>query len=241
MKKAEKPNNSNSSNGHMEPHSPRPENEISSREKLLLELINPVLVPLGYEAIAAEVHLGRQRKLQLFIDHHREESSGSSGFHAPRLPIGIEDCVQATHALDPALDAVPEVDQIFKGSYELEISSPGVERPLRKSSDFQAYAGERARIHVFRALLSDEIENPDYSTRNPKQKNFLGVLLGCSGKKVKLAIVHEGKQKKKKATEPQKQNTDEIYIPLELISKAHLEPDLDSMMHSKVQVKGNKI
>jgi ribosome maturation factor RimP len=163
--------------------------------------------------------------LRVFIDFadHDEDKT-----------IGIQDCVVVTKALDEPLDQNAEIDALFKGAYELEVSSPGVDRPLRTENDFQRFSGRDVRLHVFRPLNAEEIENEKYQTKNPKQKNFIGQLKGIRGGKVLLAVhpsgsaLNTGKAvAKKKASSPATNSVEEILIPLPLISKANLEPQFD--------------
>src|SRR5689334_4733847 len=107
----------------------------------LIQLISPWVAPLGYQIIHLEVQTHRQKVLRIFIDYldsHGEKT------------IGIDDCVQVSRALDERLDQIPEIEATFRGTYELEVSSPGVDRPLRSATDFTRFAGREVRIHVYR-------------------------------------------------------------------------------------------
>ena len=164
----------------------------------LYPVISEVLSTLGYEVVAIERLTHREKKLRLFIDWNRD--SGKSG-------IGIEDCVKATKALDAPLENHPLIEKTFPSGYELEVSSPGVDRPLRRKSDFERFKSEEVRIHTFRPLTAAETKNEKYSEKNPKQKNFIGTLEGIAGDDVLMQV---------------DKNT--IHIPFPLISKANLEP-----------------
>ena len=75
--------------------------------------------------------------------------------------VGINDCAAFSHQLDPRLD----VEACFPGqAYTLEVSSPGVERPLKKLADFQKFKGKKVKIKTDREIQG--------------QKVFRGVLLG---------------------------------------------------------------
>ena len=56
--------------------------------------------------------------------------------------VTVDDCARASRAIEARLDA----GAVFQGKYVLEVSSPGVERPLRTASDWQRFAGRRARL-----------------------------------------------------------------------------------------------
>ena len=208
------------------------------RTEHLIELINPLILPLGYEVVYLETvtHHREHKTLRLFIDFAQ----------ASKQAIGIEDCVKVTRAIDEPLDQIPELDEllneIFRGPYELEVSSPGVDRPLRLEKDFERFSGQEARIHLFRPLSAEEIENAAYQAKNPKQKNFVGTLLGVkrenSNSKVRLGISSgpaekPGKKGKTKPAKPATNSVEEVTIPLPLISKANLEPKFDEFPPEK--------
>jgi ribosome maturation factor RimP len=179
------------------------------------------LAQIGFELVALEVVNHREKTLRLYID----KPGG----------ISIDDCVKATHELDQPLEENELVHAIFNGPYELEISSPGIDRPLQKPEDFNRFSGQIGRIQTFRALTSDETHAPEYSSKNPKQKNFFGMIRGFEADTQSIlfgASPEDGTRKIKHETL--------IRIPLELIAKAHLEPDLDLPEDSKKEKKDNK-
>ena len=87
--------------------------------------------------------------------------------------VNLDDCSALSHALGPALD----VDDVVGTAYSLEVSSPGLERPLKKPKDFERFAGKRVKIKTFAPLPS---------TTGAGQKNFQGVLLGIKDDRVEL-------------------------------------------------------
>jgi ribosome maturation factor RimP len=208
--------------GHMENDKTK-----TSPNDRLIELIGPLVSPLGYEIVHVEVQTHRSRILRIFIDHLVPEGA------TPPAAIGVEDCARVARALDEPLDQMPEVDAYFKGSYELEVSSPGVDRPLRQSKDYERFQGREARIHVFRPLTAEELENSEYQKKNPKQKNFLGVLKGVRNDKVRINLAEAAppagkkKSKGKTALAANTNSEEEVMIPLPLISKANLEPKFE--------------
>jgi ribosome maturation factor RimP len=197
----------------------------------LIDWIDRLIQPLGYEVVHLELQSHRQKTLRVFIDFADSRGTTDSG---EEKAIGIEDCVAVTRALDEPLDQIPEIEALLHGAYELEVSSPGVDRPLRQAKDFVRFAKREARIHTFRPLTAEEIGNEAYFSKNPKQKNFFGTLLGVSGDKVQLAVspgpsAEKGKSKRKPKTNKEAETgaSAEISIPLPLISKANLEPKFD--------------
>lgn len=185
------------------------QNDIKiSPQQLQQELtvfLSAQLETLGYELVHLEISNQRQKILRLFIDKLNGEG------------VGIQDCVDATKALDQPLDQHPLLNKVFPQGYELEVSSPGLDRPLSKPADFEKFSGKPARIHVVRPLTAEELSNPNYQEKNPKQKNFLGTLTGIQNSQVLLTIVTAQKSKKE----------DLVTIPIGLISKANLEPQFE--------------
>ncbi len=105
-------------------------------ERALTELVEREIELLGYELIKMEAFFsGRRKALRIFIDR-------------PESPVTIDDCVRVTKALGLVLDAAETVP----GPYNLEISSPGSERPLTKPAHFARFRGERSRVEY----LDDE-------------------------------------------------------------------------------------
>jgi ribosome maturation factor RimP len=98
-------------------------------EKELSELVEREVSGLGYELVKFETFFsGRRRLLRVFID--RSDA------------IAIEDCVRVTKALGLVLDGF----EALPGPYNLEVSSPGDNRPLTKPEHFRRFVGSRARV-----------------------------------------------------------------------------------------------
>jgi ribosome maturation factor RimP len=204
----------------------RPRSSTDMLEAFIVQLLEP----LGYDLVDIEAQAGKNKKLRLFI----EKLSTAESQDAPvESDVSIEDCVKVTHALDEPLENSKEIEAVFKGPYELEVSSPGIERALRRFRDFERYAGELARIFTFRPLSSEEMGNEEFQSQHPKQKSFLGVLKGTQGgdtekKTVLFQVVPDDGNSKRRKKSPQKNDSSpEIKIPFELICKAHLEPFID--------------
>jgi len=182
------------------------ESKTISNTNALEALITSIIAPLGYELVFAEITRSGQRKLRLFIDHADSIDDKK---------ITLEDCVTVSRALNEPLESSPQIDAVFgDNAYELEVSSPGIDRPLRAEADYNKFKGKTARIHVFRPLESSEIENLNYKEKNPRQKNFIGTLVGLESGKVILKVETQS-------------DLPDVKIPLKLIAKANLEPDFD--------------
>src|ERR1700674_5905519 len=92
------------------------------------ELIGPTLAHMGYELYALEQSGQSGRTLRISIDHAE--------------PIKIEDCERVSRVAGPLIDHSNLID----GPYNLEVSSPGAERPLRAHADYERFNGKRVNI-----------------------------------------------------------------------------------------------
>jgi ribosome maturation factor RimP len=91
-------------------------------------LLEPTLQHLGYELYAVEQSGQAGRTLRVSID--RTE------------PITIDDCERVSRVIGPLLDNAA----LIPGPYELEVSSPGAERPLRRKEDYERFNGKRVNV-----------------------------------------------------------------------------------------------
>jgi ribosome maturation factor RimP len=120
----------------------------------LEKVVEPALAGMGYELVDAQASNGG-RLLRLFID----KPGG----------VTLDDCAAASRHLTRLL-AVEGID------YEtLEVSSPGLDRPLRKEGDFARFAGHRAEVRM---------RTPDATGR----RKFAGMLLGAQAGRVSLEL-----------------------------------------------------
>ena len=99
----------------------------------LTALLQPVIAGLGYDLWELEFSPGRGNALlRIYID--TEAHAG----------ITVEDCERASRAASEVLDAADPIP----GNYTLEVSSPGIERPLRLARHFAPYAGEKVFVEM---------------------------------------------------------------------------------------------
>jgi len=116
----------------------------------LMRLLEPPVEASGYELVDLEyARHGRGAVLRLFIDRPpRGGGPGDAGVeHAQEAaPAGVtvEDCARVSHAVSRLLD----VEDPIKGSYTLEVSSPGADRILRKREHFERFVGERVFVEL---------------------------------------------------------------------------------------------
>lgn len=109
----------------------------------IAEQIEGVLEPLlrgeGYELILTE-YIPRTRILRLYIDRALEDRGG----------VTLDDCTQVTHFVGDCLDA-EGLSDLIPGAYTLEISSPGLDRPLAKPQHFQRFTGQKVQVVLAQA------------------------------------------------------------------------------------------
>jgi ribosome maturation factor RimP len=99
------------------------------------DLVEDVIVQQGYELVEVELANGPGRPvLRLYID------SATAG-----AGIGVDDCAKVSRTLSDMLD----VEELISDTYTLEVSSPGVFRPLRKPEHFDRALGERVKVKIF--------------------------------------------------------------------------------------------
>jgi ribosome maturation factor RimP len=102
------------------------------------ELLEPTLNHMGYELYSLDQSGHSGRTLRIAIDHAE--------------PITIEDCERVSRIAGPLLDHATIID----GPYDLEVSSPGAERPLRNKGEYERFNGRRVNIR-YRSGESDSV------------------------------------------------------------------------------------
>ncbi|MBK1717511.1 ribosome maturation factor RimP [Thiocystis violacea] len=120
-------------------------------------LARRVVEPMGFELVAVEFFQrgGSGATLRVYIDQ-------------PERGITLDDCTAVSHQLSGVLD----VEDPLPGHYDLEVSSPGLDRPLVFPEHFERFAGCRARIR-----LADKLEG---------RRKLEGVLIGFESDRIKL-------------------------------------------------------
>lgn len=156
----------------------------SPTESKLEEVAETVLEGLGFELVELEKagHRGRPI-LRLRIDRPGSE---------PGRGVTVDDCAKVSRELEASL----EVHEDLPSSYILEVSSPGVDRPLRKPKDYDRHVGREIMVRGFRPLAGCS-------------KRVQGVLVGTEG---------EGSERIRIRTS----DGTEVVVPLSGIAKAHL-------------------
>ncbi len=101
----------------------------------ITDLINPVVEDMGYELVGVEyVSSGKHSILRIYIDTEHG--------------IGIEDCVKVSHQLS----AIFDVEDPIATQYNLEVSSPGIERPLFNIGHYQRFLGHDINLRMVRPI-----------------------------------------------------------------------------------------
>ena len=110
-------------------------------------VVEPVLAGMDYRLVRVSISGGDGCTVQVMA----ERPDGS---------MTVEDCETVSRALSPVLDVADPIDH----AYRLEVSSPGLDRPLVRSSDFERYAGHRVKVELAMPLAG--------------RRRFKGTLLG---------------------------------------------------------------
>jgi ribosome maturation factor RimP len=144
-------------------------------------LVRPIIDSMCLELVDVEFkRTGREAVLRLFID--REGG------------VTLDDCADVSRELSTLLD----VEDIIPCEYNLEVSSPGLDRPLKSEADYERFSGRLIKVRTYEPYQDDA---------GNKRKTFLGQLEGLRDGNVVMSL-----------TEGQTAS-----IPLERIAKAHLE------------------
>ena len=121
-------------------------------------LVGPPIEGLGYELVRVRLTGGGAPTLQIMAERK------------DRREMSVDDCAEISRLISAVLD----VDDPIPGSYTLEVSSPGLDRPLVRAGDYERFAGCEVRVE----------------TRTPidGRKRFRGRLVGRRGEQVVIAI-----------------------------------------------------
>lgn len=128
---------------------------MHSREVQLYDLLSPTVTSLGYELLGVELNQrGKRALLRLYIDSEQG--------------IGIDDCERASHRVSGVLD----VEDPIASEYDLEVSSPGFDRPLFRAEHYARHIGSRARVRLSIGLDG--------------RRNFAGAIVGVDEGEVEI-------------------------------------------------------
>lgn len=183
----------------------------------LEELLAPHVLALGYDFVALD-YIQRSSNgdplLRIYIDQLP---------HTDKKGIAHDDCIKVDHGLDTFF-ASEAFTNLVPGEFTLEVSSPGIDRPLRRPADFQRFPGKKAKIKTFAPLAAECFDNAEYFEKNKKQKNFSGYLGPCTDTSVSLTL--DGAVAK---------------VPFELIVKANLDVAGEIDIHSNTEAESDEL
>jgi ribosome maturation factor RimP len=121
-------------------------------------MVTPSLEAMGYRLVRVSVTGGRRTTLQVMAERLDDAA------------MTVEDCADISRSISALLDVADPI----AGAYTLEVSSPGIDRPLVRREDFQRFAGLEAKIE-----LSEPVEG---------RRRFRGRVLGIEGESVRLLV-----------------------------------------------------
>ncbi|MBY6056375.1 ribosome maturation factor RimP [Leisingera daeponensis] len=130
-------------------------------DRRLAEIVTPVIEDLGYELVRIRLMSGKATTLQIMADK-------------PDGGIEVDDCAEISNAVSAVLD----VEDPIIDAYALEVSSPGIDRPLTRMKDFEMFEGYEAKLET--AELVDG------------RRRFKGELAGTEGDEVLINIDDQG-------------------------------------------------
>ena len=123
----------------------------------LRECVASVVNPMGYEFVGLELQRqGRTSLLRIYIDAEKG--------------VTVDDCARVSRQVSAVLD----VEDPIQGKYDLEVSSPGIDRPLFELAHYTKQLGKRIKIRV--------------NTPVDERRNFVGFLLRVEGKEIHLLV-----------------------------------------------------
>ena len=147
-------------------------------EARVAHIIEPIANDLGYDLVRVKISGLNGMTVQIMAER-------------PEGKMTVEDCETLSRNISPALDVADPINR----EYHLEISSPGIDRPLTRTKDFELWSGHEAKVEMEQAVDG--------------RKRFRGILLG----------VKEGEAGIKLADTP---GMDEVWLPIEMIGEARL-------------------
>jgi ribosome maturation factor RimP len=132
--------------------------DISQLERL----IAPVVESAGFELVRVALIAGPSLTLQVMLE---DPATGQ---------MKVDDCARVSRRISAVLDEADPIDS----EYLLEVSSPGIDRPLTRLKDFDRWAGHLARVELADGLALNGAE----------RKRFQGPLVGTEGESIRIAV-----------------------------------------------------
>ena len=155
------------------------------------EQLRPLLAERRFELIETQYRReSGQWVLRIFIDKLDDIPDAGGAKKGSR--VTLDDCEKISEVVGSSLDS----SNLLERSYVLEVSSPGINRPLKTESHFKSSIGKNVKVSLYASL-----------TPESRQRNFSGVLMGCENQAVEVLDIVSGK----------------IQIPISAIVKARLD------------------
>ena len=142
----------------------------SGQEARIAHIVEPVIADLGYRLVRVRISGLNGMTIQIMA----ERSDGT---------MMVEDCEAISREISPVLD----VEDPISRKYHLEVSSPGIDRPLTGAADFEVHAGQVAKVEMAVSIAG--------------RKRFRGILLGLHDGKVGMRLEDSGEPATKDAGE----------------------------------------
>ena len=137
----------------------------TAEDRDLIELLDPVAEAAGYEIVRVRLMGSNTRRLQIMAE--RPDPNGGIGY------MDVADCARLSRAVSEVLDAADPIS----GEYLLEVSTPGIDRPLTRLKDFVTFEGHEARFELDRLAEG--------------RKRFRGQLAGVEDENIGINLEEE--------------------------------------------------
>lgn len=132
-------------------------NSMRKVDSELHERLSVLVTSMGYELVGGELlPMGRQKMLRLYID-------SPTG-------VSIDDCSKVSHQISALLD----VEDPFESRYVLEVSSPGIDRPLFELKHFERFVGSEVKMRLYAPIA--------------KRKQYKGIVTRVVGEDIHLSV-----------------------------------------------------
>ena len=172
------------------------------QQEKLFSIVEPVCIAAGYELVELRFLLEQGGwVLRVCIDRPIDEAVAPSEVSNDRVDL------QACEDLSRELSAVLDVDDPIPQAFSLEVSSPGIDRPLRTPQHFTYFAGSEIKVQLHRGLTTEQ---------STERRNFRGTLLGMDDGKIAVSV--DGQK---------------FLLPLDDLDHAKIVPDWDAVMKGK--------
>lgn len=147
-------------------------------EARIAHIVEPIASDLGYELVRVKVSGLNGITVQIMAER-------------PDGTMTVEDCERLSRDISPALDVADPIER----EYNLEVSSPGIDRPLTRAKDFDIWAGHEAKVELEQALDG--------------RRRFRGVLLGVREGAAGMRLLDTAE-------------AGDVWLPLDLVGEARL-------------------